>query len=91
VIIFSDKVLIILSLVLDEQEKRIIWSFDVKKCEQQQLEKLLLKLPKGKYEPLTTIRAEKILNKESFKKDEVCYSFLYVNIYKAIYLFLIQY
>lgn len=60
-------------MVLDEAEKRIIWTFDLKRCEQQQLEKLLLKLPKGKYEPLTTAQVEKILIKAINKKDEVSY------------------
>lgn len=69
-------------LVLDNVRKKIVWSFDLKKSEEQQLEKLLLKLPKGKYEPLTMAQANQILMKSvSNKEEEVCYSFYIIYIY----------
>ncbi|XP_025417983.1 uncharacterized protein LOC112688813 isoform X3 [Sipha flava] len=44
----------------DFRVRKIVWSFDLKKNDKQLLEKLMLKLPKEKYEPLTSTQAKDI-------------------------------
>lgn len=56
-------------LILDNAQKKIVWQF--KLSDYSPLEKLLLKLPKGKYEILTNTQANAILNKLSIG-EEVC-------------------
>ena len=63
--------------VLDSVLNKIIWFFTLKKPELTYLEKLLLKLPKKKYEQLTINQVTKLLSLHK-KDEEVCfYSFLY--------------
>lgn len=69
-------------LFLDNVRKKIVWSFNLKISEVQQLEKLLLKLPKGKYEPLTMTQANQIVMKSlSNNEEEVCFFNFYIIIY----------
>lgn len=70
----------ILFMVLDNNVKKIMWTFDIRKNEMQQLEKLLLKLPKGKYAPLTKAEANSMIHKVQ-KKEEVSFFNLYTYTY----------
>jgi len=69
---------ILLNVVLDAMLNKIVWYFNLKRNELSQLEKLLLKLPKNKYGPLTVNQANKILGLNKKADEEVCfYSYLY--------------
>jgi len=68
---------ILLNVVLDSMLNKIVWHFNLKRNELSQLEKLLLKLPKNKYGPLTVNQANKILGLNKKADEVVC--FLIIN------------
>jgi len=64
---------ILLNVVLDAMLNKIVWFFNLKRTDLSQLEKLLLKLPKNKYGPLTVNQANKILGLNKKANEEVCF------------------
>ncbi|XP_050538453.1 uncharacterized protein LOC126903921 isoform X2 [Daktulosphaira vitifoliae] len=57
----------------DNTIKKIIWTFGLKKNEGIHLEKLLQKLPKGKYEPMTMDQANELLVASCVQRDNKKY------------------
>lgn len=70
---------ILLNFILDSMLNKIVWYFNLKRNELSQLEKLLLKLPKNKYGPLTVNQANKILGLNKKDDEEVCFFFIINN------------
>ncbi|XP_015379455.1 PREDICTED: uncharacterized protein LOC107173429 isoform X2 [Diuraphis noxia] len=70
----NDKNYIYDPLSKDGMLNKIVWYFNLKRNELSQLEKLLLKLPKNKYGPLTVNQANKILglNKKTDEEAKKC-------------------
>lgn len=58
-------------MVLDNLVKKIMWTFNIRKNELPHLERLLWKLPKGKYAPLTKAEAQSISQKLQRREDVI--------------------
>lgn len=65
------------NVVLDAVLNKIVLYFNLKKNELAHLEKLLKKLPKKKYGPLTVNQAHKILSLHKKDDEEVCFNFFF--------------